>query len=169
VANCLKRPEVVRCSTIGQYRQFVAECILHFPRASSPSMRRTSRLNKTPLISIVDDDSVVRGAIESLVTALGFLACTFPSAEAFLQSQLVAETSCLISDVQLPGTSGIELRDRLADLGFSIPTIFITAYPNDAVRARVLDAGAVCFLEKPFDGQSLIQCIDNALDRRAKK
>ena len=169
MASCFIRPEVVRCSTFGQYRQSVAECIVYLPRASPPSMRRTSRLNKTPLISIVDDDSVVRGAIESLVTSLGFLARTFPSAEAFLQSQLVAETSCLISDIQLPGTSGIELQDRLADLGFSIPTIFITAYPNDAVRARVLEAGAVCFLDKPFDGQSLIQCIDNALGRRARK
>ena len=126
-------------------------------------------MNKAPLISFVDDDTIVRGAVESLVTSLGFRACTFPSAEAFLQSQLVAETSCLISDIQLPGASGIELQDRLADLGFSIPTIFITAYPNVAVRARVLEAGAVCFLDKPFDGQSLIQCIDNALDRRAKK
>jgi FixJ family two-component response regulator len=123
-------------------------------------------LNKAPLISIVDDDSVIRGAIESLVTSLGFLACTFPSAEAFLQSRVVAETSCLISDIQLPGIGGLELQDRLADLGFSIPTIFITAYPNDVVRARVLEAGAVCFLLKPFDGQSLIQCIDNALDGR---
>jgi FixJ family two-component response regulator len=124
---------------------------------------------KTPLISIVDDDSVVRGAIESLVTSLGLLACTFPTAEAFLQSQQVTETSCLISDIQLQGISGMELQDRLADLGFSIPTIFITAYPNDAVRARVLNAGAVCFLHKPFDGQSLIQCIDNALNRRPEK
>jgi FixJ family two-component response regulator len=125
-------------------------------------------LGKTPLISIVDDDSIVRGAIESLVTSLGFLACTFPSAEAFLQSsRLVAETSCLISDIQLPAISGVELLGRLADLGLSIPTIFITAYPDDAIRARALEAGAVCFLHKPFDGQSLIQCIDNALNRRS--
>jgi FixJ family two-component response regulator len=126
-------------------------------------------LNKAPLISIVDDDSVVRGAVESLATSLGFRACTFPSAEAFLQSPLVAETSCLISDIQLPGTSGIELQHRLANLGFSIPTIFITAYPDDAVRAKALEAGAVCFLYKPFDGQSLVQCIDNALNRRGGK
>jgi FixJ family two-component response regulator len=126
-------------------------------------MRRTSRLNKPTLISIVDDDSVVRGAIESFVTSLGFQACTFPSAEAFLQSRFLTETSCLISDVQLPITSGVELQDRLADLGLSIPMIFITAYPNDAVCARVLEAGAVGFLHKPFDGQSLIQCINNAL------
>jgi len=123
-------------------------------------------LNKTPLISIVDDDSIVRGAIESLVTSLGFLAYTFPSAEAFLESRLVAETSCLISDVQLPDISGVELQERLADLGLSIPTIFITAYPDNAVRTRVLGAGAVCFLRKPFDAQSLIQCIDNALNRQ---
>jgi len=126
-------------------------------------------LNKTPLISIVDDDRVVREAIESLVTSLGFLACTFPSAQAFLQSPLVAETSCLISDVQMPDINGLELQGRLTDLGLSIPTIFITAYPNDAVRARVLEAGAICFLHKPFDGQSLIQCIDNALNRQAAK
>jgi FixJ family two-component response regulator len=126
-------------------------------------------LNKTPLISIVDDDSVVRGAIESLVTSVGFRACTFPSAEAFLQSRLMAETSCLISDIQMPGTSGVELLDRLADLGLSIRTIFITAYPDDAVRARVLEAGAVCFLHKPFEARSLIECIDNALSRRGGK
>ena len=103
------------------------------------------------------------------MTSLGFLACTFPSAEAFLQSRLVAETSCLISDIQMPDTSGLELLDRLADLGLSIPTIFITAYPADAVRARALEAGAACFLHKPFDGQSLIQCIDNALNSRGGK
>jgi FixJ family two-component response regulator len=86
-----------------------------------------------------------------------------------MQSPLVTETSCLISDVQLPGTSGVELQHRLADLGLSIPTISITAYPNDAVRARALEAGAVCFLHKPFDGQSLIQCINDALNRRSGK
>jgi FixJ family two-component response regulator len=117
----------------------------------------------------VDDDSVVRGAIESLVTSLGFLACTFPSAEAFLQSPLAVKTSCLISDVQLPGNSGVELQRQLADLGLRIPTIFITAYPDDAIRTQALQAGAVCFLHKPFDGQSLIQCIDDALNRRGGK
>ena len=132
-------------------------------------MRRTSRLNKTPLISIVDDDGVVRGAIESLVTSLGFVACTFPSAEAFLQSRLVEETSCLISDVQMPDSNGLELQGRLTDLGLSIPTIFITAYPDDAVRTRALSTGAVCFLHKPFDARSLVQCIDNALNRRGGK
>jgi FixJ family two-component response regulator len=97
--------------------------------------------------------------------SLGFRACAFPSAEAFLQSTLLAETSCLISDVQMPGISGVQLQNRLADLGLSIPTIFITAYPDDSVRTRVLGSGAVCFLLKPFDSQSLIECLDDALDR----
>jgi FixJ family two-component response regulator len=126
-------------------------------------------LSEPPLISIVDDDGIVRQAIESLVTSLGFLARVFPSAEAFLQSPQVAETSCLISDVQMPEVSGVQLQDRLVGLGLSIPMIFITAYPDDAVRARVLDRGAVGFLLKPFNAQSLIECIDSALDRRGKK
>ena len=137
-------------------------CIL---RASLPSELRTGRLNKTPLISIVDDDNVVRRALESLVMSLGFRACAFPSAEAFLQSAQLGETSCLISDVQMPGISGVQLQNRLTDLGLSIPTIFITAYPDDSVRTRVLGSGAVCFLLKPFDPQSLIECLDDALDR----
>jgi FixJ family two-component response regulator len=133
--------------------------------APLPSKLRTGRLKKTPLISIVDDDNMVRRAIESLVTTLGSRACTFPSAEAFLQSPLLTETSCLISDVQMPGISGVQLLERLADLGLSIPTIIITAYPDDSVRARVLSSGAVCFLLKPFDAQSLIECLDDALNR----
>jgi FixJ family two-component response regulator len=126
-------------------------------------------LKKNPLISIVDDDNIVRRAIESLVMSRGSRACTFPSAEAFLQSPLVAETSCLISDVQMPGISGVQLQDRLADLGLSIPTIFITAYPDDSVRTRVLGSGAVGFFLKPFDAQSLIECIDDALNRHGGK
>jgi FixJ family two-component response regulator len=126
-------------------------------------------LDKTPLISIVDDDDIIRRAIESLLTSLGFRACTFPTAEEFLQSPLLVETTCLISDVQMPGISGVQLQDRLAAFGLSIPTIFITAYPDDSVRTRVLSSGAVCFLLKPFDAQSLIECIENALNKPGGK
>jgi FixJ family two-component response regulator len=126
-------------------------------------------LSKPPLISIVDDDGIVRQAIESLVTSLGFPASVFPSAEAFLQSPQVAETSCLISDIQMPNVSGVQLQERLVDLGLSIPTIFITAYPDDTVRARVLDRGAIGFLLKPFNAQALIDCIDSALEMRRGK
>jgi len=138
-------------------------------RASLLSKCGIGRLSKTPLISIVDDDGVVGRAIESFVTSLGFLACTFPSAKEFLQSPLMAETSCLISDVQMPDLSGVQLQDRLGDLGLSIPMIFITAYPDEAVRTRALDKGAVCFLLKPFDAKSLIDCIENALNTRGGK
>lgn len=126
-------------------------------------------MSKPPLISIVDDDGIVRQAIESFVTSLGFLASVFPSAEAFLQSPQVAETSCLISDIQMPEVSGVQLQERLVDLGLSIPTIFITAYPDDTVRARVLDRGAIGFLLKPFNAQALIECIDSAIEMRRGK
>jgi FixJ family two-component response regulator len=123
-------------------------------------------LNNPPLISIVDDDSVMRGAVESLVMAHGFQARTFESAEAFLQSEQLTETSYLICDVQMPNISGVELQQRLADHGLRIPMILITAYPDDAVHRRVLSAGAVCYLQKPLDQQSLMQCIGDALQRR---
>ena len=115
----------------------------------------------TPVISIVDDDDTVRAATESLVRSLGFKARTFASAEAFLQSTSPRETRCLILDVQMPNMSGIELQTRLSELGFEIPIIFITAYPDEAVRRRAMEAGAVAFLLKPFDvyGQRFIDCI----------
>ena len=118
---------------------------------------------KVPVISIVDDDEWVRAGTERLVRSLGFVALTFSSAEAFLQSPRVDETSCVISDVQMPGMSGIELQSALLARGKPVPTIFITAFPDEKVRARALAAGAVDFLNKPFDGAILIRCIDAAL------
>src|ERR1700747_1492338 len=114
-----------------------------------------------PLISIVDDDDKVRAATESLVRSLGFKTHTFASAESFLQSTSPLETRCLILDVQMPNMSGIELQGRLTELGFEIPIILITAYPDEAVRQRAMDAGAVAFLLKPFNvyGQRFIDCI----------
>jgi FixJ family two-component response regulator len=124
-------------------------------------------LTETPLISIVDDDDLVRAAIESLVRSLGLTTRTFASAEAFLQSSVVAETRCLVLDVQLPQMSGVELQHRLSHLGFEIPIIFITAYRDETVKARALNAGAICFLYKPLDlqGGRLADCLYAALDR----
>jgi FixJ family two-component response regulator len=124
------------------------------------------RLTDIPLISIVDDDAFVRAAIESLVRSLGFATRTFTSAESFLQSS-VAETRCLILDVQMPNMSGLELQDHLSSLGFNIPVIFITAHPDDTVRARALNAGAIDFLHKPFEvyGQRFVDSIYAALNR----
>ena len=125
------------------------------------------RLTEIPLISIVDDDDTVRAATGSLVRSLGFEARTFASAESFLQSSSLAETRCLILDVQMPNMSGVELQSHLSQRGFDIPIIFITAYPDEALKDRVLEAGAVCFLYKPVEvhGQRLVDCLDAALKR----
>ena len=124
-------------------------------------------MTATPLISIVDDDDLVRLAVASLVRSLGLAAHTFASAESFLQSSLVAETRCLILDVQMPGMSGLELQNHLTHLGSEIPIIFITAYPDETVKARALNAGAICFLHKPVElqGRRLVDCLYAALDR----
>ena len=118
-----------------------------------------------PVISIVDDDDTVRGATESLVRSLGFETHTFASAESFLQSTSPRETRCLILDVQMPNMSGIDLQDRLSELGFEIPIIFITAYADEAVRQRAMEAGAVAFLLKPLEvyGQRFIDCLFDTL------
>jgi FixJ family two-component response regulator len=127
-------------------------------------------LTEIPLISIVDDDNTARAATESLVRSLGFETRTFASGESFLQSSSLSETRCLILDVQMPNMTGIELQDHLLQLGFDIPIIFITAYPDETVRQRALQAGAVGFLAKPFDvyGQSFGERIHEALRRHKK-
>jgi FixJ family two-component response regulator len=122
-------------------------------------------LTEIPLISIVDDDDTVRAAIESLVRSLGFKTRTFASAELFLQSSSLSETRCLILDVQMPNMGGIELQDHLSKLDFEMPIIFITAYPDESVRQRALQAGAVGFLLKPSEvhGQRFVDCLHEAL------
>jgi FixJ family two-component response regulator len=122
------------------------------------------------LISIVDDDDAVRGATESLVRSLGFETRVFASAVAFLQSPSLLETRCLILDVQMPNMGGIELQERLAELGLDIPIIFITAFPDDAVRQRALQGGATAFLLKPFEvhGQRFIDSLLEALKANKK-
>ena len=121
-------------------------------------------MNK-PLISIVDDDGAVREATKGLMRALGFLAETFGSAEDFLKFERLHSTACLIADVQMPQMSGLELYHRLVASGVPIPTILITAYPDDSVRARALKAGVICYLSKPFNKDDLLVCIRSALDR----
>ena len=122
-------------------------------------------MQQAPTIAIVDDDCSVRLATESLVRSLGFTARTFASAHEFLQSPGLQETACLILDVQMPGMSGVDLQDILLKRGFHIPIIFITAFPDDRVRDRLLRAGAVSFLTKPFDGRRMIDCLQVALQK----
>jgi FixJ family two-component response regulator len=120
-------------------------------------------VRNTPVISIVDDDEAVRLALRSLVRSLGYVSNVFVSAEEFLESSYLNETSCLISDVQMPGMNGIELQSRLKRLDCGTPIIFITAFPDERNRARALEAGAIGFMEKPFEGRAMIQLIETAL------
>jgi FixJ family two-component response regulator len=116
------------------------------------------------LISIVDDDESSREAIAGLVDWLGFDVQTFTSAGEFLASPRVADTSCLITDVQMPRMTGIELYKRLKELGFAIPTIMVTAYPDEAARKRALADGVACYLIKPFDSDALVDCVRSAVN-----
>lgn len=118
-----------------------------------------------PVISIVDDDESMREATSALVRSLGFSVATFASAEDFLESDHVDDTSCLITDVQMPGLSGVELQSRLIADGRDMPVIGVTAYPEESIRTRMLEAGAVGFLSKPFNDERLIDCLATALKR----
>jgi FixJ family two-component response regulator len=117
-----------------------------------------------PQISVVDDDESMREAIRGLMKSLGYTAEIFGSAEEFLSSGEVPRTSCLIADVQMPGMTGIELHRHLVASGKPIPTILITAYPDDGARERALGDGVVCYLSKPFDENDLLTCIRSSLD-----
>jgi FixJ family two-component response regulator len=116
------------------------------------------------VISIIDDDPSVREATARLVRSLGYRAAVFSSAEEFLQSDHVRDSACLITDLQLSGMSGAGLQDRLVADGDRTPMIFMTAYFDDKIRARVLQAGAFGFLRKPFADDSLIESLDKALE-----
>ena len=123
-------------------------------------------MSETPLISIVDDDALTRGGIRDLVESLGYNAVTFKSAEHFLESSLVADTTCLIADVQMPGLDGLKSQEALQSEVRHLPIILITAYPNEKHRSRALDGGAVGFLSKPFNEDSLIRCLTAAIKPR---
>jgi FixJ family two-component response regulator len=120
-------------------------------------------MSDAPLIAIVDDDIMICEATKDLVEAFGFNARTFTSAGEFLSSDCVLDASCLIADVQMPGINGLQLHQKLVATGRRIPVIFITAFPDERVRKRALGAGAVCYMSKPFDGESLLSCIRSAL------
>jgi FixJ family two-component response regulator len=99
------------------------------------------------------------------VRSLGYRAASFASAEEFLLSGELDETACLITDVQMPGVTGIELQQRLIAQGHLVPTIFITAFPEETSRRTAFAAGAVGFLDKPFSEESLVHCLETALGR----
>ena len=116
-----------------------------------------------PMISIVDDDDFVRESLRDLIESLGYNVAVFESAERFLEAACLAETSCVITDLQMPGLSGLDLQGRLIADGRYIPIIFVTAFPDEKFRARAMSAGAAGFLSKPFNERSLISCLESAL------
>jgi FixJ family two-component response regulator len=140
--------------------------------AGNLPLRRLSvedqQLQNAPIISIIDDDESMRRAVKSLVTSLGLHAYTFASAEDFLRSPRVDDTSCLITDLQMPGLNGVELQKLLVAQGRRMPIIFMTAFPEERIRARALEAGALGFLSKPFESQTLVRLIDEAIEAGRK-
>ena len=116
-----------------------------------------------PIVCIIDDDASVRVAVERIVRSMDLTACTFETCREFLDWPSLLDTSCIVADVQMPGMTGLELQQTLKTRGLTIPLIFITAYPNDKLRRQALDAGAVCFLHKPFQGTCIAACIERAL------
>lgn len=120
-------------------------------------------MSVSPLISVVDDDASVRVSLEGLIRSLGYRVASFDCASAFLASETRGETACVISDVQMPGMTGFELAQTLRAEAATPPVILMSAFADEGARARADQAGAVCFLKKPFSGDSLIGCIERAL------
>jgi FixJ family two-component response regulator len=118
---------------------------------------------KQTLIAIVDDDQLYRESVRKLVALMGYTVEAFPSAADFLASPLLPETTCLIADVHMPGMTGVELHRHLVDAGYAIPTILVTAYPDEVVRDRALKDGIFCYLNKPVDDEYLERCLRSAL------
>src|SRR5687767_9867750 len=118
---------------------------------------------EAPLVAIVDDDSSMREATSNFLQAAGLCTATFHDAKSFLQSARRRSAACLITDVRMPGITGFELHQKLVASGEGIPTVLITAYLDDSVRARARDAGMVCCLGKPFAPDELLGCVLNAL------
>ena len=119
---------------------------------------------KAPLITIVEDDEFFRESMRRLMRSLGYTVEAFPSAADFLTSRRPDETACLIADIHMPGMTGVELCACLIDAGHKIPTILVTAYPDEGTQARVLKDGIVCYLLKPFDDNDLMDCVRKAVE-----
>ncbi|MFA9216549.1 MAG: response regulator transcription factor [Sphingomonadaceae bacterium] len=113
-------------------------------------------------IAIVDDDAQVRLALGSLLRSYGYLTRSYDSAGALLASPQLAAYDCVISDLQMPGMTGLELLEQLRRQGSALPLVMMTAYPEEALRRRALQGGATCFLSKPFEANDLIRCLRDA-------
>ncbi|MET1068520.1 MAG: response regulator [Pseudomonas prosekii] len=126
-------------------------------------MTQTTPTGTTATIAIVDDDDSVRSALESLLRSGGYKTRTYSSALAFLNANVSTKTDCLVSDIQMPGMSGVEMCEQLVSMGFHIPTILITAYPGAAPPLTAENPELVACLAKPCDADRLLSCIEGAL------
>jgi FixJ family two-component response regulator len=114
-------------------------------------------------IAVVDDDRSIRNAMQDLLNAAGYSTSTFSNATSFLQSPVRASVACLVADMRMPGMSGLELHEHLATSGTGIPTVIITAHPEELTRDRAHAAGILCFLTKPFAPDELLECVRQSL------
>lgn len=115
------------------------------------------------LVSVVDDDQFFRESMTRLMRSLGYDAAAFSSAANFLASPRLGETACLIADINMPVMTGLELHEHMIEAGHAIPTILVTAYPDDRDQARAMNDGVICYLRKPFDERHLIRYLRQAL------
>jgi FixJ family two-component response regulator len=122
-----------------------------------------------PLIAVVDDDMSIRNAMQDLLRAAGFAASTFSNATSFLDSPVRPTVACMVTDMRMPGMSGLELHEHLAASGAGIPTIIITAHPEELAGERARAAGITCVLAKPFTPDELLECVRKALARFAAR
>lgn len=132
-------------------------------------MRLDVRVNQRPLVSIVDDDESVRDSIQSLLRSAGIRAEAYSSAEDLLDAGHLNDTACIVLDIRMPGMDGLQLQRRLANDGYPISVIFVTAHPDENVRRQALEAGALAFLRKPFDPNALLQIVQSALEQAKRK
>ena len=116
-----------------------------------------------PLVAIVDDDESIRNATRDLLRAAGFSTATFEDAESFLGSASRASAACLVADMRMPGMTGLELYQALVASGDGIPTVIITAHPEEVTQSRAREAGITCYLSKPFAPDDLLECVREAL------
>ena len=121
---------------------------------------------KAPLIAIIDDDKSMRDTTRDLLESAGFSAATFASAARLLKSQRLHRVSCLIADMRMPKMTGLELHQHLVASNRAIPTILMTAYPEERMRAQAMKANVVCYLAKPFEAEELLNCVRRAIHGR---
>ena len=122
-------------------------------------------MTENPLVVVVDDDRSIRNATRDLLKAAGFSTATFADAKSFLESASRLTAACLVADMRMPGMTGLELYEALVASGNGIPTVLITAHPEDVTQTRARKAGITCYLSKPFEPDELLTCVGEALAR----